>query len=155
MAEIRPLTADDWELARDLRLAALRDAPEAFGGTLQASVERTEQEWRVWPLAGQVFAAFHEGRPAGLACGVPSRPEEPGIDFLISMWVSPEARGGKVGAALIDAVAQWARSRGRKVLRLHVFEANQAAYRAYLKAGFTPIGPSEHYPGTTEMELPL
>jgi GNAT superfamily N-acetyltransferase len=49
---------------------------------------------------------------------------------------TPEA-----GRALIDAVAQWARDRGRDILELDVYGSNEPAYRACLKSGFTVVGP--------------
>lgn len=153
MLDIKALTSDDWALTRQLRLAALLEAPYAFGGTYEATAQRTEEQWRDWPTAGQPFAAFLDGHPVGMACGVPS--DDPKRDYLISMWVDPGARGHKVGAALIEAVTGWARDRGREILELDVYETNQPAYRSYLKAGFTVIGPCPDHPGALTMHLPL
>lgn len=153
MVEIKPLSPDDWRLTRQLRLDALLDAPFAFGGTYEATAARTEAQWREWPAGGQPFAAFLDGRPVGIVCGVPSRDAR--IDLLISMWVEQEARGSKVAPALIDAVAQWALQRGRDILELDVYESNEPAHRAYLKAGFTVIGPCAEHPGALTMHLPL
>ena len=153
MVEIKALGPDDWRLTRQLRLDALLDAPYAFGGTYEATAQRTEEQWRVWPSGGQVFAAFIDGRPVGLACGVASG--NPSYDYLIAMWVDQEARGHGAAPALIDAVAGWARGRGRDILELDVKEANEPAHRAYVKAGFTVIGPCAEHPGALTMHLPL
>jgi GNAT superfamily N-acetyltransferase len=153
VVEVRSLSPDDWRLTRQLRLDALLDAPFAFGGTYEATAQRTEEQWREWPTGGQPFAAFVAGRPVGIACGVPSGDTR--IDLLISMWVEQEARGSKAAPALIDAVARWARDRGRDILELDVYESNRPAYRAYLKAGFTVIGPCAEHPGALTMHRDL
>lgn len=153
MVEIKPLSPDDWRLIRQLRLDALLDASYAFGGTYEATAQRTEEQWRTWPAGGQPFAAFLDGRPVGLVCGVPS--EDPRIDLLISMWVDQEARGHGAAPALIDAVACWARDRGRDLLELDVYETNEPAHKAYLKAGFTVVGPCPDHPGALTMHRDL
>lgn len=153
MVEIKPLSPEDWRLTRQLRLDSLLDSPQAFGGSYEATIQRTEEQWREWPTGGQPFAAFLDGRPVGIACGVPSG--DPRIDHLIAMWVEPEARGRGAAPALIDAVAGWARDRGRDLLELDVYESNAAAHRAYLKCGFAVIGPCADHPGALTMHLLL
>ncbi|MEV6521632.1 GNAT family N-acetyltransferase [Longispora sp. NPDC051575] len=131
---VRRLGPGDWELTRRLRLAALLDAPDAFGGTYADTLARPEEQWRSWPGGGPVFAAERDGLPVGLVCGFP-HPD--GRAELISMWVAPGARGRRVAARLIDAVADWARESGAEALELHVYPHNQAAYQAYARYGFT------------------
>ena len=48
MIALRTLTADDWQLWRELRLEALREAPYAYGSTLAQwqGAGDTEQRWR-------------------------------------------------------------------------------------------------------------
>src|SRR5690606_2836577 len=101
---IRRLGDDDWQVKRDVRLAALRDAPEAFGGNYAASAARTPPQWRAWPGGGAVFAAYRNDEPVGICAGVSSG----GRYQLISMWVSPAARGLGLAAELVDAVGDWA-----------------------------------------------
>ena len=45
---IRVVQDEEWERARDLRLRALADAPEAFGSSLEEEERGTESEWRKW-----------------------------------------------------------------------------------------------------------
>lgn len=37
---VRQATVDDWQIARDLRLAAFQEAPYAFGSTYEQERER-------------------------------------------------------------------------------------------------------------------
>ncbi len=152
MVEVRALGPDDWAITRELRLAALLDAPQAFGGTYEQTLERTEADWREWPANGQPFAAYADGKPVGMACSIAKSPQ---TTVLIAMWVTPEARGTGASRALIDAVAHWAGQRGSEILELDVYETNEPAYRAYLKAGFAPVGPCPDHPGAITMSYPL
>lgn len=54
------------------------------------------------------------------------------------MYVEPAWRGKGVNQLIIDALKAWAHSRNLTELRLDVYTTNDAAIRAYEKAGFTP-----------------
>ncbi|HLI93665.1 MAG TPA: GNAT family N-acetyltransferase [Puia sp.] len=54
------------------------------------------------------------------------------------MYVEPAWRGRGVNQAIIAALRDWAQSRNLTELRLDVYTTNDAAIRAYEKAGFTP-----------------
>ncbi len=140
--ELRELTAEDWPLWRELRLAALAQSPYAFGSRLadwQGEGDR-EQRWREWlELPGSTnLVALMDGTPVGMASGVPGGVS--GTAELISMWVSPQARGHGVGERLVAAVEQWARQRGADQLRLEVAVGNETATRLYHRGGFRPTG---------------
>jgi GNAT superfamily N-acetyltransferase len=56
--------------------------------------------------------------------------------YLGFMYVDPAYRGKGVNNVIIDALKAWSVSRGIYELRLHVYNYNTAAIRAYEKAGF-------------------
>ena len=141
MIELRVLTPDDWRTWRRLRLAALAEAPYAFGSRLadwQGDGDR-EERWRARlgiPGSFNVIAVL-DGEPAGLASGVPAGDS---AAELISMWVSPVARGHGVGDHLVQAVARWAKGAGAGMLRLAVVPGNENAATLYLRNGFRLTG---------------
>ncbi|GAA2135783.1 N-acetyltransferase [Glycomyces algeriensis] len=155
--EIRELGADDWQIWRRLRLAALEEAPYAFMSRLAdwQGPSDTEERWRA-RLAGtntHDLVAEDGDSPVGMASGIET--EDPGTVDLISMWVAPEARGRGVGDALITAVEQWARRSGAGTLRLSVAAENAAAAAMYRRNGFYDVPGSQDAHGTWQMAKPL
>jgi ribosomal protein S18 acetylase RimI-like enzyme len=140
--EILVLSSDHWATWRELRLAALTQAPYAFGSQLvewQGEGD-TEERWRDrLSIAGSHnVAAMLHGRAAGMASGVPT--PHGAVVELISMWVAPAARGHGVGDALVHEIERWARTIGARVLRLSVAEDNTAASALYQRHGFEYTG---------------
>ncbi len=157
MIDIRRVSADDWQVVRDLRLTALRSAPEAYGSTYEREVEFDEATWRARTRTSAQFLALDGDRAVGLVAGFHD-PDDCGPDdrLLVSMWVSPEARGTGAAPALIAAVAEWARTDGATALLLDVALDNERARRAYLRAGFVPTGHTREFrPGLVEEQLRL
>ena len=155
MVSVRAIGAGDWELVRDVRLAELRDSPDAFASTYAREAAYTEEQWRGW--FSDRFAMFFayipdRAEPAGLT-GVFDRDDEAA---LVSMWVRPDARGHGVGEALVSAAAGWAKSRDAGTLYLWVAEANHSARRLYERCGFTPTGerqPLPSHPDVAEIRM--
>lgn len=54
------------------------------------------------------------------------------------MYVKPEHRGKGVNQKVLDALINWAKTRGLTEVRLEVYNENLSAIKAYEKAGFTP-----------------
>jgi GNAT superfamily N-acetyltransferase len=151
MIVVREITQDDWEQLRDVRLAALAEAPAAFGSSYAREVAFTEEQWRgrindrsvtFFARVDSADAGPVDAAPAGLA-GVYV---DDGNANLVSMWVSPSARGLGVGKALIEAAVAWARARGFGALFLWVTESNTSARRLYDQCGFTPTGERQLLP---------
>lgn len=147
MLELRTLTPDDWPLWRELRLAALAEAPKAFGATLAewSGTGDREERWRArLSIPGaRDFVVFLDGTPVGMATGLPT--DDVGMVELISMWVSPAGRGRGVGDRLIEAVEDWATDHGVTTLRLSVMIDNPNAIALYARHGFArhPGGDSQ------------
>jgi ribosomal protein S18 acetylase RimI-like enzyme len=143
---VRELSPDDWQLWRELRLAALAEAPAAFGSTLAqwSGAGDTEQRWRdrLASVARNVVITW-AGAPAGM---VSAAVDDDAVE-LISMWVSPSARGRGVGDAAMRAVLDWAAAehRGTPVV-LSVKAHNAPAVNLYRRHGFIDAGPSADDP---------
>jgi GNAT superfamily N-acetyltransferase len=145
MVMVREVAVGDWELLREVRLAALSEAPYAFGSTYAREAEFTEDQWRSRTLRrGVIFFGFLGSipEPAGVA-GVFTAE---GVADFVSMWVRPSARGQGVGEALIEAAADWAKTRDYDTLYLWVTESNAPARRLYERCGFTPTGERQLLP---------
>lgn len=138
MVELHVLGPDDWRLWRELRLAALAEAPHAFEARLadwQGNRDR-EERWRARlaiPGSRNVVALAGD-RPLGMVSGVPAGQE--GVTELISLWVGPAARGRGVGDRLVEEIVRWARRSGAATLRLSVLDGNRAARALYERHGF-------------------
>jgi GNAT superfamily N-acetyltransferase len=147
MVLVRLVTAEDWEIYRDIRLAALRETPSAFAATYAGEAAFTTQEWLARIAGRSTFLAFLpevDQRPIGLAGAFQ---ETPGEAELVSMWVDQRARGRGVGEALIDTVADWARTETEaSTLHLWVTDSNHSASRLYERYGFKPTGERQPLP---------
>jgi ribosomal protein S18 acetylase RimI-like enzyme len=141
---VRRLTPDEWQTLRELRLASLADAPEAFGSTYESAAARTEPEWRRWPAPGIALAAFVGGEPVGVV-GVVPVPGDPATAHLIAMWVAPAVRGTGVGDELISAVADIAQSWGCRTVFLEVRADNHRAVALYGRNGFVRSGEAPQF----------
>ncbi len=152
----------DWELWRDLRLDALRDAPGAFGETLAQAEARTETDWRArWQDEKPMprFIADIDGVPSGM-CSLALVQDHDYQPLLISMWTSPRVRGRGLGRALLDACVRWCAQNGHTRLHLGVVDDNDVAGRLYLRYGFQFTGhavPLESDPSKLVkwMDLPI
>jgi ribosomal protein S18 acetylase RimI-like enzyme len=129
-------------LWRELRLAALADAPDAFGSSLAIEQAFDEAAWRDRLVAGLWAAAFTGTAPAGIV-GARHPVESSASVELISMWVRAEARGGGTAQVLVREVLSWAQEQGNTTVELFVTENNDRARRLYERLGFDDTGDYE------------
>lgn len=165
--EIRRIGAGKWRELRALRLQALRDAPLAFGSTLERENVYDEARWRRWAAEASAgvdqvgIVALGGRRWVGMAFGYVSPSEEPKpqtVVWLIGVYVDPAWRGRGLARALSAEVIGWARERGVSEVHLHVADWNEAARRTYEALGFTASGATTtlpHEPSVTETEMRL
>jgi GNAT superfamily N-acetyltransferase len=146
-----------------VRLAALEDAPAAFGSTYAAEANRPEVEWVDRAVAGSegsdraTFFALLNGEVVGLVGGCRDEPSSPIVE-LVSMWVAPHVRHQGVGGALVAAVTEWAVGTNALSIALWVTRGNTAAETLYYSMGFVATGevqllPSDSSRDEARMEL--
>jgi GNAT superfamily N-acetyltransferase len=154
--EVRRTVAGDWQLWRSLRLAALADAPTAFGFTLAQAQAMPEEFWRDWWAEHGSTAlraiALVGGAPAGMiACQVYRGPDAD--PDLTAMWVDPRSRGSGVADALVTAAKDWARDSGHARIRLGVTVGNETARKLYLRHGFVATGRFEPLMSNSDLQV--
>lgn len=132
MIDIRYTQERDWQELKRVRLAALLDAPTAFGVTFASAAAYTDEAWRE-RAAGQGKARFILAFDGGEAIGIVGhvRNDQQELE-LIAMWVAPSHRGTPTAARLVDAVKAHATVR----ILLDVAPANARASAFYQKQGF-------------------
>lgn len=138
--EIRPIRPDEWVDLRDLRMRALRGDPSAFSSTLDEDSTLDDDEWRRRASSDshQVTLVAVAGRPVGMCAVV--REGAADTARLVAMWVEPDHRSQGIGAALVEAAADWTSSHGIGTLHLWVNEGNTTAVGLYRDHGFVPTG---------------
>jgi len=134
--KIRRASTGEQAPLRELRLRALADAPDSYSSTYEREAARPGGWWE--GLDGAVFVAVDGERWLGMAGAFAD--DDLATIRLWGMWVAPEARRGGLGAALAEAVAGWARSRGASRLELSVTDRAPAAAALYERLGFRPTG---------------
>lgn len=163
--QVRRITGRDAALLKQVRLAALEDAPSAFGSTHAAEATRPEAEWVQRASAGSegcdraTFFAALDDEVVGLIGGYRDGPSSATVE-LVSMWVAPHVRNRGVGAALVDAVTAWAIETDATTVSLWVTRGNTPAETLYISKGFVTTGevqplPSDSSRDEARMELSL
>ena len=141
--EIRRIRADEGLRLREIRLRALAEAPTAFGSTLAHEETFPESTWHERAAGGAsgsdraTFVAEEAGRWVGMATGIARHAEGPDHSpMLVGMFVDSAQRGRGVGAGLVQAVTEWARTLGVPHLYLWATSTNRSAIGLYDKCGF-------------------
>lgn len=144
---VRPLEAREWRTFRDLRVRALQESPDAFLGTIEETLDLTDDEWieivesTALHPEGELLVLEVDGAAMGTA--FVSIRDEGEIGRIGAMWVDPGVRGRGGGRALLDAAVEWSRSHEAKRAQLCVTGGNSPAESLYRSAGFEPTGGTE------------
>jgi GNAT superfamily N-acetyltransferase len=153
MVMVREVVAADWQALRDIRLEALREAPDAFGSTYARESVFAEADWpRRISRGGNFLGYLPEATGSGPAGLIGGYVEEPGMVELVSMYVRPRARGRGVGEALIATVIDWAAARNATSVHLWVTETNKPALLLYERCGFTLTGERQPLPSNPALD---
>jgi GNAT superfamily N-acetyltransferase len=148
---VRRVRADEGRTLRDVRLAALKESPAAFGSTYEAEAARPDAEWSERAERGAAgiervtFFAFVDDHVVGLVGGY--RPDARGSTVdLVSMWTAPVARRTGVARALVTAVLDWATALSAATVQLWVTRGNEPALALYESMGFRQTGEFQPLP---------
>lgn len=139
MAEInaRTLDEDEWQLYREVRLAALKDAPEAFVARYEDEASYDEDFWRERMVRSRRIIAERDDAAVGLVClGLHNDKEH--IGEVFGLWTAPTARGDHIARQLVTAAAEQAAAEGRKLLYFWVGSDNVPAIGFASNFGFRP-----------------
>jgi ribosomal protein S18 acetylase RimI-like enzyme len=142
----------DWESHRDIRLEMLQDAPDAFWFTYADEAVYEEADWRDQIEGAWLVQARDDRGVLGSAgLGTHWEPERATTATLFGMYVSPRGRGLGVGDALVRAVLQEARRRGKDHVVLEVAHSNAAAIALYERCGFVRTGLTHPHPRKAQL----
>ncbi len=136
---VRKVEAGDVALFRSVRLAALEDAPNAFGETLDDALH---SDWsaRVTPAPDRViYIAVDDGDPVGMLFAK-CRTDSEEAAFIGGMWVHPGCRRRGVGSQLLERAIGFLQLSGQQRVALWVTAANADVLRFYQEAGFRQTG---------------
>ncbi|MDA3650322.1 GNAT family N-acetyltransferase [Saccharopolyspora indica] len=174
---VRPIRADEWREAKELRLFALKDpaAPIAFLQTYEQASAEPDSFWQERAEAAadgtRVRQFVAEGRDGAWSGTATVLVEDVGSDdifgatvqqrqaHIVAVFVRPEHRGSGVIDALFEMAVGWAWSVAEASrVRLYVHEDNARAERFYRRYGFVRSGetiPMKGDPSKVQREMVL
>src|SRR5580698_10206868 len=135
------IAADQGAVCRELRPASLREAPYAFGETLEDALSAdagtfhaTAAEHAV-SFAATTFILYTEGHPAGL---IEAYFDDTAVRraFVCELWVAPAVRHLRGGELLVDTASDWLAGAAAEEIYAWVADANRNAMRFYERLGF-------------------
>jgi len=137
--EIRRLRANEWEMFKSLRLAALERDGDQFGQSYDVVKGYTDERWKEDAERAArsddffIVVGFDGAEPVGMSGCV--RIDDFGK--IIAVWVKPAHRGKGMGALLVRAAMDIVAAEQYK---LTVVDHNRPAIRSYERLGFVPTG---------------
>ena len=136
--------ANDVADYRTIRLAALKDAPDAFGSTYEAEVGLSTEAFAERLATTIVLGAYAgTGSDARIVDMVGFKQQTIAKlahkGFLWGFYVAPAARGRGVGVALVERIVAAAAGLVQQ-LTLSVVRGNDAALALYERCGFQTYG---------------
>jgi GNAT superfamily N-acetyltransferase len=141
--DVRSIQADEGELLRTVRLAALKSAPAAFLETYEEVAADPADVWAARAAASTgdgdqlIMVALDDGRPvgmAGIAREIGQRRRHRAT--LWGVWLDPAHRGRGVGRQLVATALDWARALEVRAVYLEVVENEDPSWSLYGRLGF-------------------
>jgi RimJ/RimL family protein N-acetyltransferase len=148
--EIVTATADDVDRLRTLRIAALKDTPDAFGAKYEDEVNKPISEWQDRLKNTHWCFAVADGVDVGLLAVDRAEKDRNSDCWLSSWWIRDEFRGSGIPKLMLTWLEQLCKENSWKKIGLGVWPDNLRAIAAYKKLGFTEaeeLLPSRSIPG--------
>ena len=139
---IRRLKIGEADLFKEVRLAALKDAPYAFSSTYESALERSPESWTEQANNSAqgsdraTFIVFSDDKPIGMAA-LYRTDNQPDTGELVQVWINPEHRGTGLANKLMDIVFDWARQNSFIRIIAGITRENTKATNYYIKYGFS------------------
>ncbi|TEA79810.1 GNAT family N-acetyltransferase [Allopusillimonas ginsengisoli] len=138
--QIRRLRVVDVEDFREIRLTALKKAPEMFGSTYEVEARRPLEAFADRVSNVVAFGAYVDGKIVGLSVfKQEDGPKDTHKAQITGVFVEPELRAQGVASGLLQAAIDYGRDHVEQIM-LTVVEGNEAAIALYKKHGFKPYG---------------
>lgn len=140
MFQVRTLSADEWSLLRDLRIAALKESTEAFGGTAEDEGEWPEAAWQERLEAAVWLTVEDSGVPVGVVAVDDATRDERSDAWVWSWWIAPTHRGRGLSRLMLDSLITTCEAKGWSSMGLGAYESNTDAIATYERLAFERVG---------------
>jgi GNAT superfamily N-acetyltransferase len=137
---IEELHEDHWERYRNIRLAALENDGDAFGGNLESERLFPESEWRSKARQYIALVAVADGEDIGMMSVENLQGDFGATCWVGSCWVNSKHRKKGALRALFEYLDSVAAQRDWLIQGLGVWVDNDVAISAYQRLGFEKIG---------------
>lgn len=137
---IEQLSETHWARYRDIRLAALENDGDAFGGNLESERLFTETQWREKARQYVGLVAIVAGVDIGVMTVENLKGDFGATCWVGSCWVEPEYRMHGALRSLFAYLDAHATTHDWKIQGLGVWIDNHSAIAAYEKLGFSQVG---------------
>ena len=135
--KIRLLGKDEWPLYREVRLAALKESPEAFVGRFEDEAARDDEFWRErMNRASRIVAERHGELVGVVGLGLHDGDSDNGEVF--GLWTAPTVRGERVARGLVETAARKATEDGCRSLFYWAVSDNATSVGFASSFGFRP-----------------
>jgi RimJ/RimL family protein N-acetyltransferase len=139
---VRALAVSEWDLFREFRLTALKQAPGVFATSHADAAQRTPETWQslVSGPTNQIFGLFDGERLVGII-GAFAWPDDRSGETatLVMSYILPAYRGRGLSRLLYAAALDWTRAHPRFKRVIVAMRASNAASRhACEPHGFAP-----------------
>jgi RimJ/RimL family protein N-acetyltransferase len=148
--EITKAGAEDAQRLRSLRLAALKDAPYAFGAKHEDELLISDSQWQDRLKYTHWCFVAADGVDIGLLAVDKADKDRNSDCWLSSWWINDAFRGQGVAALMMEWVIKLSKENEWKIIGLGVWPENLRARNAYKKLGFVEADkplPSRSKPG--------